>query len=165
MNVEGIGKNIIGKLEDNAMLLTAVGAAYARAAEDGDGLSGLIRQFTTFSATDGFIGELLADVGLKQGSAGALDNLKWKLWESPHLYTKLIKVGLAVWIGGQLGIVPARYEKLGANIGKGAAIAALLMPGHGSTGAPSNSSTGSVFVRAPQINNAGTKSGGNIIGY
>jgi hypothetical protein len=134
MNIEGTAKNIIGKIEDNAMLLTVLGAAYARAAEDGDPLtntaSGLIPQFTTFNTQAGVISELMADVGMKPGTAFPT-TLIWKLWGSPHLYTMLIKVGLGVWAAGKLGVIPARFEKLGVNVAKGAAITALLMPGSG----------------------------------
>ena len=151
MDIQGTAKNVLGKLEDNAMLLTVLGASYARMSEDGDAINGLIHHFTTFSTTDGVVSELLADFGLKAGSGDMAATLKWKLWDSPHLYTLLIKLGIGAYLAGELGFIGARYKKLGVNVGKGAAIAALLMPGSGnSQQTPQNTMSKSVYALGMQ---------------
>jgi hypothetical protein len=89
-----------------------------------------------------------------------MDNLKWKLWQSPHLYTILIKAGIAMWAAGKLGVIPTRFEKLGVNIGKGAVIAALLMPGSGNTQrTPQNT----VYNSVPQLGMQSTQNAFNNV--
>ena len=63
-----------------------------------------------------------------------LETLKFKLLESPHLYTMEFKLGIAAYIAGELGIIPAKYGELGKNIAIGGAIAAVT------TGGPHNMS-------------------------
>ncbi len=55
----------------------------------------------------------------------------YKLFQSPHLYTQLVKGGIFLYVLGETGILNKKYSVLGEKIAKGAGFAALLLPGSG----------------------------------
>ncbi len=114
MNFSGI----LAKLEDHADLIAGLAAAWERYPN----LDELMNYATN---PQHIMMEMQATFG--SGFAG----LKYKLLDSPHLYTGLFKAGAALWILGQVDLIPKRYEDLGGKVAKGAGIAALLLPGSG----------------------------------
>lgn len=131
---------IKGKLEKNAMAITFALTAWERAGS----LNGVINQYTNFRSSGqgnyGFIGELentLRNTGL----------LKYKLLDSPHMYTTAFKYSAIAYIAAELGVIPVHYKKLTKDVMIGAAAVALTMPGSG----PGSQRSGS--TPTPSANN------------
>lgn len=138
---------ITKKLEDNAAILAFAGSAYSRQPD----ITALINHFTNLN-TEG--------ISSGSGNYGALgeailtltdmQQLKYKLIDSDHLYTTLFKVGIGAYLASEFGIIGAKWKSIGKDIAKGAGAAAIVLPG---SGPRSNSNvTDSNFLAAPTIN-------------
>jgi hypothetical protein len=122
---------ITKKLEDNALILAFAASAFERF--NGD-INTIIGNYTNFGE-NGVGGELrrtLTDLG----------TLKYKLLNSPHLYTGIFKGGIAIWLLAEMGIIPSKYGKLGKDLLMGSGIAAVTLPASGG-GADGSSGGGS----------------------
>ena len=118
LNVSGI----VGKLQKNAEWLAFLAGAYERFGN----LGGVVNQLNVLKGPQaGVILELqrcLADPNI----------LKYKLLDSPHLYTTMFKGSIIAYLLAELGIIiPSKYKKLATKIAWGSGIAALTMPGSG----------------------------------
>lgn len=121
MNISAGG--IISKLKKNADWASFLVTALERYP-----LDRLVDHYTNFGE-GGFLwqaAETLKDRQL----------LKYKLWDSPHLYTTAFKYSLIARLLAEIGIVPSKYKKLTEKIMKGAGAAALTL---GGSGPPSSS--------------------------
>lgn len=128
MNVGGI----VSKLEKNAELVTAGISVYQRFGNISDSIN-------HFTSMDVFteVQRTFTEKGL----------LKFKLLDSPHLYSGLFKIGAALYVGKELGIVPARWGKIGEKVAIGSGVSAILLPGSDHSGCrpyENNTSPGSL---------------------
>lgn len=57
------------------------------------------------------------------------NRIKYKLVDAPHAWTGAIKLGALMYAAGWAGLINAKWKKRGENIVKGAAVAALTLPG------------------------------------
>lgn len=150
MDIGGIPNKILGGVEKHATLLAFAGAAYLRKAEgntpSGQALSALVGHFTNL----GIPSPAQISAGGGGGAYGALGEaiitlsnprlLGEKLFNANHAYSVLVKVGLAAWIAGELGVIPSKYGDVGKKVAIGAGAAAIVMPGSSGGGSGSNSS-------------------------
>ena len=133
MDIGNTANKLLSKVEDNAMVLSAAFGIYSRGAEaypePTDNLNYLVSYFTNFglNPVEGGYGAL----GEAIGTVLKLDKLKYKLWDAPHVSTMMIKAGVGLYALGELGLINAKYKKIGKDIAKGSAIAAIIMPGSG----------------------------------
>lgn len=138
MDIGNVGNKLIDTAERHAVAIAFLGTAAARAAEANaaDPIGQLVTYLNPLQdpRTGGPIYELLHDVGLAGGSAIA--NLKWKLWDAPHVPTMTFKLAAGIWAAGQIveGIIPKKYVDLAGKVAKGSLIAALVVPGSGPAG-------------------------------
>ena len=116
LNTSGIFK----KIENNAEWITLAVTMWHRFAEENIGLGGMLEHQ---------LGKGWALVEL-QRSFASFGALKWKLWESPHLFTSAFKAALMARLGVEFGVVPPKYKKLIEKIMLGAGITALTTMGH-----------------------------------
>lgn len=121
MNIDGI----IGKIEDKADWAAGIAAVYLRSLEGDFPITDLPASIMTQ------LGFLFKD---------PVNIIKYKLWDSTHAYTGLFKIGALLWGAHQVGLVDARYGKIGEKIAKGAGIVALVLPGSGPVPDAPNSS-------------------------
>lgn len=121
---------ITQKAEQHAELLAFFLGAYARANEAGNNLSNLIGYMTFQQAWNP-----LKEVQLTL--QGGTDGVIWKLWKAPHTPQMLVKLGLAIYGAGYLGVLGKKWENIGKKVAIGGGIAGFIMPGSGSPG-PSN---------------------------
>ena len=144
MNIGGIPSKVLGAVQKNAMPLTVGGGMLARMMEQSGGdvfqaVQDLVR-YATSTGTDGLLEELKKDTDLTY--------LLHKLFGTNHLYATLLKVGIAAWIAGELGVIPAKYKKLGQDVATGSAIAGVLSWGSGGF----NNGTQKFLSQAPTYN-------------
>ena len=118
---------IVGKITKNAEVLSIVAGVYGRAKEGGWGISDMIK-FIPLEIQNAF--KSTAD-------------LKWKLWDAPHLPQTITKIGLALYVASEVGII--KKKPLATKLIKGGLISSLITPGSGP------SSTQSNFAKAPQV--------------
>lgn len=106
--------NIMKKLEHNSHWLSFLASGVHRLGSIGH-VMGYYAQ-----------GEYMAQIQaiLEQPHGG----LEWRLWKSPHLYTKLFQAGLIARLAIEGGILPAKYKKLTENVMLGSGIAAMTLP-------------------------------------
>ena len=123
---------ITKKLEDNAALLAFGAGAWSRIPN----FNSLIGHFTNFGT--GQAGGTYGALGEAINTLTSPELLKYKLLDSPHLYTALFKLGVGAYIAGELGIVAPRWKNLGLDIAKGAGAAAIVISGSG-PGSPNRS--------------------------
>lgn len=81
--------------------------------------------------------------GLGQALATLKDPklLKFKLWDSPHLYTTLFKGGVFAYLAAEMGLIDKKWKKTAVKVMKGSGAAALTLGG--SMGPTSNIENGS----------------------
>jgi len=145
VDIGNIGNKIIGGIEKHAAVLAFVGSVYARHAEyTGDPaliLANLTSHFTNLNIPRsdqvgmggyGALGEAVLSI---QNPRILADKLFGK-----HAFGTLVKVGVGLWLAGELGIVPGRYADIGKKVATGAGVAALVMPGSSGSNSGSNSS-------------------------
>lgn len=144
-----MGKTIISAAEDHATLLTFVGTGLHRAYEDvpTDPVGRLLHYFNVTDPLGGPLYELKHDFS-------SFADLRWKLWDSPHLNTMLFKVGAGVAIFDKIipGVIPSRYAKLAEKVAIGAGASALIFPGSGPAGnnqVPSTTGQGGSYTTNP----------------
>lgn len=126
INVGGIIKKIESKADWVAFLV----AAYSRYPD----ISRLIEHYTNVGEGGALwqAGQTLQIPGL----------LKYKLWESPHLYTTAFKYSLFARLLAEIDILPAKYKKLTEKIMIGAGAAAFTLGGSGPNSNPRHNSRG-----------------------
>lgn len=108
---------IVGKLKKNADWAAFLITAYERYPDVG-------RLIEHYSNIPNWLNQIAMTVQDKT-------LLKWKLWNSPHLYTAAFKYSLLARLGIEVGIVPSKYKTLTEKIMKGAGFAALTLGGSG----------------------------------
>ena len=126
LNVGGI----VNKLQKNATLIAFLASAYERYPD----LGRLFTHYTNIGQGGALwqAGQTITNMAL----------LKYKLWDSPHLYTTAFKAALIARLLAEVGIVvPSKYKKLTEKIMWGAGAAAVTLGGSGP--APSGGSHGS----------------------
>lgn len=73
--------------------------------------------------------------------------LKFKLWDSPHLYTTLFKGGVFAYLAAEVGLIDKKYKKVAQKLMMGSGAAAITLGGsmgpesnveHGSSGGSSS---------------------------
>lgn len=113
INVGGL----IGKLEKNADYVAAALCVYDRFKGD---VGQIFRHFTSKD----FLDEL-------QASITSLDQLKYKLLESPNLYTGVFKMSAIGYLLAEAGLINAKYKRLAQKLMWGSGLVALTTPGSG----------------------------------
>lgn len=153
MDIAELPNKIISTVEKNATILAAAGSMLGRFAEGSpvDPIGDLVNFFTMQSSWN-VMTELNHTLNDPNGLIG---NLKWKLWQSPHVPTQLFKVGLALYAAGEIGLIPSKYGNIGKKVATGAGIAAILIPASPpeSQAAFGSLTTQQNFARAPMIQN------------
>ena len=90
--------------------------------EQHSGLGGTFQYYTQKNL------EFLKEAGRTFSSEGLL---KHKLWDSPHLYTSLIKAGVFAYLGVEVGVLDKKWKKTIEKVLVGAGLAALTNYGSG----------------------------------
>jgi hypothetical protein len=148
MDIGNIGNKILNSVEKNATVLAAAAAMISRPMEDGQdfgtALQSLATHFTNLN--------IPKDSQIGQGGYGALgeayisithpDILMRKLFNSNHMYSGMVKVGIVGWVLGELGVLPAKYANLAKKVATGAGIAAIALPGSGEASYSMNKGSG-----------------------
>lgn len=136
MDLGSVPNRLISMAEKHAFALTFLGTAVARASEQSqsDPIGALVGMLNPLQDPGlngaGPVHELLSDIGMLGGNP--LTNLKWKLWDAPHIPTMAFKLSTGLWIAAKLGIpYIEKYEQVLAKVAKGSALAALMLPGSG----------------------------------
>lgn len=125
MNIEGTLSRITGTVEKNAGVFAAGAAIYGRFKEDSATPLTAIADYFSGKAAWNVLTELQHTF---TDPAGIIGNLRYKLWDSTHAPTQLVKAGLAIYAASEIGVLPSKYATVGKKIAKGAAIAAILVP-------------------------------------
>ena len=133
MDIGGLPNKIIGGVEKHATALAFGGGVLSRFMEAhpndlGGALNAIIMDVTSLNVTpvnsgaQGMLDELLHTIQRP-------DLLMFKLFQSDHLYSTEVKIGIAGWIAGELGILPHKYASLAKKIAIGGGLAAIVSPG------------------------------------
>lgn len=127
MNIGGLKTKLINKAD----LIAFIASAYERYPD----INRLFEHYTNFGE-GGFLwqaGATLSDIHL----------LRYKLWESSHLYTTLFKGGLIAYLATELGFIDKKWRKTLEKVLLGSGAAALTLGGSGPTSNSYGSSGGS----------------------
>lgn len=125
MNINTNG--IISKLKSKADIVAFIIANY----EQHGGVGDVFNYYTQSNM------EFLKEAGRTFTIPGLL---KHKLWDSPHLYTTLIKTGIFAYLGIEIGVLDKKWKKTIEKMMWGAGLAALTNYGSGPSGGSSSSS-------------------------
>lgn len=114
VDIESMFDGAVDKIEKNAALLALLGTSWARVSEGLD----VGQAITNIPA------ELMNDLSVAQ--------LKYKLWDSPHMNTQAFKYAAIAYIAGKyVGLIPPKYTAIAKDVAIGSAISALILPGSG----------------------------------
>lgn len=144
MDLGGTANKIIDKIGSHAEILAALGGMLARQMEVypgnlGGAIGGLV-DYATNTGTGGMMEEVLKTVQDPQ-------YLVYKVFTSNHVYSGLVKAGLAAYIAGEFGIIPSKWQTIGKKVAMGGAIAAIISQGSGPR--PESASVQQNFAMAP----------------
>lgn len=68
--------------------------------------------------------------------------LKYKLWDSPHLYSTLFKGGFFAYLAAEVGLIDKKYKNVAVKVMKGSGAAAVTLGGSGPTPSGGSSRSG-----------------------
>lgn len=137
MDIGNLGSKLENAVTKNIELITIAGVTASRVSEEtGNDLGAMANylytwftNFNTAGATQG---------GTDQGALGEFiatitepNYLVFKLFQSDHLYSGLVKVGLAGYIAGELGLINGKWKNLAKKVAMNAGVASLFLPGSG----------------------------------
>ena len=131
MDIGGIPNKLIGGLEKHAAIAAFGAGALARSyeANSTDPIGQLINHFTNLGTPltpgaggYGALGEAILTIQ-------NIPLLTDKLFRSNHLYSLLVKAGIAAYIASEFGVLAPKWKKIGQEIAMGAGAAAIIMPG------------------------------------
>lgn len=125
MNINTSG--IISKLKNKADIVAFIVSNYEQH-------GGVGKAFNYYTQSDM---EFLKEAGRTFTTPGLL---KHKLWDSPHLYTTLIKTGIFAYLGIEIGVLDKKWKSTIEKMIKGAGLAALTNYGSGPSGSSGGSS-------------------------
>lgn len=124
LGIDGIFEKIKAFVEKNPETVAFGVSAWERQGS----VTSIISHYANFnseaSGNYGALGEL-------QNTLMHTDLLKYKLLESPHLYSKIFKWSAIGYILGELGLLSPHYKELAKRIATGSGLAALTLPGSG----------------------------------
>lgn len=159
MDIGNLGSKLESAFTKNVDLITIVGAAAARVSEEtGSDLGAMANYLYTWFTN--FNTQGVGQGGTNQGALGELiatltspNYLIFKLFQSNHLYTALVKIGIAGYVAGEVGLIPAKWKNVSKKVAWNAGLVSLILPGSGQRD-PRNNPNSSIqrnFQNAPLV--------------